>query len=49
MYSHVPDKREVLIKRGSEKIPKFNRRGGQNLSIGFKWLYKNGKNESRLS
>ena len=27
LYSQVPNKREVLIDRGSEKIPKFNKRG----------------------
>ena len=55
LYSQVPNERRVLIKRGSEKIPKFNKRGDQNkqggwnLINGFKGLCKDGKNKSRLS
>ena len=29
-YSQVPNKRGALIIRGLEKLPKFNKRGGQN-------------------
>ena len=35
-YSQVPNKRGVLINREVGKIPKFNKRGGRNLSNDFK-------------
>ena len=49
MYARVPNKRGGLINRGSENIPNFNKREGRNFRKGFKCLYKDGKNRSRLS
>ena len=49
MYSQVPNKQRVLVKRGVGKVPNCNKRGGGqnkrgvwNLSNDSKWLENDG-------